>query len=127
MSIINNHLSIIRGEVLFLNAMKKSKSLFSQLYKKAILMALWTKAKFCDKVCFGSKICQEHKADQNLCALCALSGNKNNCVNLCKSVSEKFVFFSCLFVVNFSSCLLCLFVAENTSIKMNKLCKTNPI
>jgi hypothetical protein len=41
-------------------------------------MALWTKAKLCDKACFGSKICQEHKlvlskvdgADQKL--LCVL-------------------------------------------------------
>jgi hypothetical protein len=60
----------------------------------------------------------------------SLFGRLNNGVNQCesvKSVSQKFVFFSCLFVVNFSSYLLCFLVAEIQSIKTTKLCKTNPI
>jgi len=42
------------------------KHLFRQLLKKAISMALWTKAGICDKVHFASKSCQEHQAGKNI-------------------------------------------------------------
>jgi len=43
----------------------KSNPSFSQLNKKAILMALWTMASLCDKACFENSACQEHQADLN--------------------------------------------------------------
>jgi len=56
-----------------LSASKKIHQTFSQLNKKAILMALpalrsfsetgWTKASLCDKTCFESSACRKHQAD----------------------------------------------------------------
>ncbi len=51
----------LTGGVLMTN-----KHLFSRLLKKAILMALWTKAITCDKAGFKSRFCREHKAGKNI-------------------------------------------------------------
>ncbi len=42
------------------------KHLFSRLLKKAVSMALWTKAITCDKAGFKSRFCQEHQAGKNI-------------------------------------------------------------
>jgi hypothetical protein len=95
--------------------MKESKSLFSQLYKKAIFYGLVDEGGRFSQMLASRKTAAEHTKLAKISALSVFSAAKNNCVNLCesvKSVSQKFVFFSCLFVVNFSSYLLCFFVAE---------------
>jgi hypothetical protein len=145
-----------------LNIMKENKSLFSQLILKV--------GRTPDKA--GQHRCRvdetktwrtnhvwstsfvENTSRPNLCALCALSGNKNNCVNQCKSVSNFPLCLSVLvaeirlvrrsllvrysFPVLRSFPVLCSFSeggseggsdggGEGGSIKNNKLCETKPI
>jgi hypothetical protein len=87
--------------------MKKSKSLFGRLQNGGLYLRRPVDAGrvFAD-VHIEKKPAKVHQSQLKLCALCALSGNKNSCVNLCESVKS---------------------VSENQSIKNNKLCKTNPI
>jgi len=113
LSIINNHLSIIRGEVLFLNAMKKSKSSSSCLERSRKIGRLNNEVRrnSADKAtAFHRSSLREKALPQNAC-------RPKNSVNLCESVKS---------VVNFPSCLSA-FVAEIQSIKNNKLCETKPI
>jgi hypothetical protein len=62
-----------------------------------------------------------------LCALSALGGNKNNCVNLCESVKSVVNFPLCLSALVAETQLVRRSLGEGGSIKNNKLCKTNPI
>ncbi len=145
MSIINNHLSIIRGEVLFLNAMKKSKSYLSYLEQSRKIGQLIQKVgrtpdkagQYCCRVVetktwrtnhVWSTSFVENASRPNPSALSASSAViKNNGVNQCKSVKS---------VVN-SPSRLSAFVAETQlvrrslgeggSIKIERLCKTKPI
>jgi Tfp pilus assembly pilus retraction ATPase PilT len=94
--------------------MKKSKSLFSQLYKKAILYGLVDEGGWFPQMLASRKTTAEYtKLTKNF-----LSNQRNQRqkirVNLCESVS------------NFPLCLR-VFVAEIRSIKNNNLCETNPI
>ena len=96
-----------KGNVFLRNAMKKSKSLFGRLQNVGLYLRHPVDAggAFAD-VYIENRLTKVHQSRLKFCDLCALSGNKNNCVNQCKSVKS---------------------VAENLSIKITKLCKTNPI
>jgi hypothetical protein len=96
--------------------MKNSKSLFGRLNNE-VRRNFTRRSRCCEggsadkatafhRSSLREKALPKNASRPNLCALCALSGNKNNCVNLCKSVKS---------------------VVKNLSIKNNKLCKTNPI
>jgi hypothetical protein len=93
--------------------MRKSKSLFSQLHKKAVFYGLVDKGGWFPQMLASRKTTAEYT---KLTKISALSVVKNS-VNLCESVKS---------VVNFSSCLSA-FVAEIRSIKIERLCETKPI
>jgi hypothetical protein len=91
--------------------MKKNKSLFSQLHKKAIFYGLVDEDGWFPQMLASRKTTAEYTklTKTPLCPLCSLWPKK-----------------SCYPVQKNSSCLSA-FVAENQSIKNNKLCETNPI
>jgi hypothetical protein len=87
--------------------MKKSKSLFGRLLNGGLYFRHPVDAggAFADAR-IEKRPPKVHQSRTKLCALCALSGNKNNWVRLCESVKS---------------------VVKNLSIKNEQLCKTNPI
>ena len=93
--------------------LKDSKSLFSQLHKKAIFYGLVDEGSWFSQMLASRETTAEYTKLAKISVLSVLSVAKNS-VNLCESVS------------NFSSCLS-VFVAGSRSIKNNKLCETNPI
>jgi hypothetical protein len=50
----------------FCASLRLIRTVFTRLLKKAISMALWTKAITCDKAGFKSRFCQEHQAGKNI-------------------------------------------------------------
>jgi hypothetical protein len=94
--------------------MKKSKSLFSQLHKKAILYGLVDEGGWFPQMLASRKTTAEYT-----------KLTKNFLRNL-RNLRQKIRVNPCSSVVNFSSCLHTS-VAQNVSIKNNKLCETNPI
>jgi len=72
---------------------------------------------FVTKLALGAKFAEHTKLTKNPSVPSAISVAKNNSFNPCKSAKS---------VSNFPLCLS-VFVAKGVSIKMNKLCKTNPI
>ena len=50
----------------FCASLRLKRTVFSRPLKKAVSMALWTKAITCDKAGFKSRFCQEHQAGKNI-------------------------------------------------------------
>ena len=50
----------------FCASLRLKRTVFTRLLKKAISMALWTKAITCDKAGFKSRFCQVHQAGKNI-------------------------------------------------------------
>jgi hypothetical protein len=103
--------------------MKKSKSLFGRLNNEVRRNSV-DKATAFHRSLLREKALPQDACRPKLCDLCALGGNKNNCVYLCESVSNLSLFLSA-FVAETQ--LVRRSLGEGGSIKNNKLCKTNPI
>jgi hypothetical protein len=118
----NAQVRLTKGDValgvarpLFSKRYEKSKSLFgrpnNEVRRNFTLRSCRAEDGSADKAtAFHRSSLREKALPKNAC-------RPKNSVNLCESVKS---------VVNFSSCLS-VFVAENRSIKMSKLCETNPI
>jgi hypothetical protein len=97
--------------------MKKSRSLFSQLHKKAISYGLVDEGGWFPQMLASRKTTAEYTKLTKIPLRNLRNQRQKICVNLCESVKS---------VVNFPSCLSA-FVAENVQSKTTKLCETNPI
>ncbi|MGB2809995.1 MAG: hypothetical protein WBC22_19810 [Sedimentisphaerales bacterium] len=57
---------LMTNKASFCASLRLIRTVFSWFLKKAISMALWTKAITCDKAGFKSRFCQEHQAGKNI-------------------------------------------------------------